>query len=495
MISAIPRLGSRKVKGAPTDQALIDLTHIAIPVAASKIKIDNKWRKFLERHLSIDFEKEISGAKEFNSKIGEIIEVKSNTHSIKIFLIGVGENKLIDQRKLGAILGRRIKGSPTKLLSLCPQDEQQAIVHLNGLALSNYSWNLKSTKKSEPIEFLISDEFKSAINRSEVLVEATWKARDLIHTPSNIKTPKWVADQAKKMAKENQLSIRVKSGREIAKFGGLKAVGNSSKKNPPCFVEISYKPKKSGSKGKQIPHVVLVGKGITFDTGGVSLKRPYDMMTAMKTDMAGAAAVLLATVAAAKLHLNVRITTLLMLAENALSATSQRPSDVIEHFDGTTVEVINTDAEGRLVLADGLAYADLNLAPDYLIDVATLTGAATLGLSRHFAALYTRDNLMAKKFHEVGEVTGDRIWQMPLVDDYAIALESDIADLNHTADKYDFEAGSVTAALFLERFAGNRRWFHLDIAGPARSESDSGENPKGGTGYGVRLLTEWMAQL
>ncbi len=297
------------------------------------------------------------------------------------------------------------------------------------------------------------------------------------------------------MAKENQLSISVKSGREIAKFGGLKAVGNSSKKNPPCFVEISYKPKKSGSKGKQIPHVVLVGKGITFDTGGVSLKRPYDMMTAMKTDMAGAAAVLLATVAAAKLHLNVRITTLLMLAENALSATSQRPSDVIEHFDGTTVEVINTDAEGRLVLADGLAYADLNLAPDYLIDVATLTGAATLGLSRHFAALYTRDNLMAKKFHEVGEVTGDRIWQMPLVDDYAIALESDIADLNHTADKYDFEAGSVTAALFLERFAGNRRWFHLDIAGPARSESDSGENPKGGTGYGVRLLTEWMAQL
>jgi len=200
-------------------------------------------------------------------------------------------------------------------------------------------------------------------------------------------------------------------------------------------------------------------------------------------------------VAAAKLHLNVRITTLLMLAENALSATSQRPSDVIEHFDGTTVEVINTDAEGRLVLADGLAYADLNLAPDYLIDVATLTGAATLGLSRHFAALYTRDNLMAKKFHEIGEVTGDRIWQMPLVDDYAIALESDIADLNHTADKYDFEAGSVTAALFLERFAGNRRWIHLDIAGPARSESDSGENPKGGTGYGVRLLTEWMAQL
>lgn len=495
MISAIPRLGSRKVKGTPTDQALINLTHIAIPVQDSKIQIEVKWKKFLERRLAIDLDKEIKAAKEFTGKAGEVIEVKSNTEPLKILLSGVGEGKSADLRKLGASLGRKIKGSSATVLSLCPQDEQQALVHLNALALSNYTWNLKSSKKSESIEFLVSDEFKRAVTHSQVLVETTWQARDLIHTPSNIKSPKWVAAQARKLAKENRLGISVKSGREIAKFGGLRAVGNSSKKNPPCFVEISYKPKKSGTKTKRLPHVVLVGKGITFDTGGVSLKRPYDMMTAMKTDMAGAAAVLLATVAAAKLNLNIRVTTLLMLAENALSATAQRPSDVIEHFDGTTVEVINTDAEGRLVLADGLAYADLKLSPDYLVDVATLTGAATLGLSRHFAALYTRDDVMAKKFNEIGEYTGDRIWQMPLVDDYAIALESEIADLNHTADKYDFEAGSVTAALFLERFVGKRRWFHLDIAGPARSEADSGENPKGGTGYGVRLLTEWMAQL
>jgi leucyl aminopeptidase len=495
VISAIPRLGSRKVKGTPTDQALINLTHIAIPVQDSKIQIEVKWKKFLERRLAIDLDKEIKAAKEFTGKAGEVIEVKSNTEPLKILLSGVGEGKSADLRKLGASLGRKIKGSSATVLSLCPQDEQQALVHLNALALSNYTWNLKSSKKSESIEFLVSDEFKRAVTHSQVLVETTWQARDLIHTPSNIKSPKWVAAQARKLAKENRLGISVKSGREIAKFGGLRAVGNSSKKNPPCFVEISYKPKKSGTKTKRLPHVVLVGKGITFDTGGVSLKRPYDMMTAMKTDMAGAAAVLLATVAAAKLNLNIRVTTLLMLAENALSATAQRPSDVIEHFDGTTVEVINTDAEGRLVLADGLAYADLKLSPDYLVDVATLTGAATLGLSRHFAALYTRDDVMAKKFNEIGEYTGDRIWQMPLVDDYAIALESEIADLNHTADKYDFEAGSVTAALFLERFVGKRRWFHLDIAGPARSEADSGENPKGGTGYGVRLLTEWMAQL
>jgi leucyl aminopeptidase len=184
-----------------------------------------------------------------------------------------------------------------------------------------------------------------------------------------------------------------------------------------------------------------------------------------------------------------------MLAENSLSGTSTRPSDVITHYGGTTVEVINTDAEGRLVLADGLAYADKNLDPDYLIDVATLTGASYIGLSRYYGAMYTRDNKLARKLADIGDYTGDQIWHMPLVDDYSIALESNIADFNHTADKFKFQGGSVTAALFLENFVGKRKWVHLDIAGPARSEVDAGENVKGGTGYGVRLLTQWLATL
>jgi leucyl aminopeptidase len=185
----------------------------------------------------------------------------------------------------------------------------------------------------------------------------------------------------------------------------------------------------------------------------------------------------------------------MMLAENALSGTSQRPSDVITHFGGTTVEVINTDAEGRLVLADGLAYADANLDPDYLVDIATLTGAATLGLGRQYAAMYTRDNDLAKEFVSIGEESGDKVWHMPLIDDYQDSLESDIADFNHTADKAKYSAGSVTAALFLEKFVGGRRWVHLDIAGTARSEVDAGENVKGGTGFGVRLLTDWIMSL
>jgi leucyl aminopeptidase len=168
---------------------------------------------------------------------------------------------------------------------------------------------------------------------------------------------------------------------------------------------------------------------------------------------------------------------------------------VITHYGGTTVEVLDTDAEGRLVLADGLAYADAKLDPDYLLDIATLTGAATLGLGRQYGAMYTRDTQLATQLITAGESSGDRLWHMPLIDDYQDSLESDIADFNHTADKGDYSAGSVTAALFLEKFTGKRKWVHLDVAGTARSENDAGESPKGGTGYGVRLLIDWIMSL
>jgi len=185
----------------------------------------------------------------------------------------------------------------------------------------------------------------------------------------------------------------------------------------------------------------------------------------------------------------------MMCAANMVSGTAQRPSDVITQYGGTTVEIINTDAEGRLVLADGLAYADLELDPDYLLDIATLTGSATLGLGKQYGAMYSRNLAVTTQLHQIGERIGDRVWPMPLVDDYVPALASQIADLNHDASAKSFSAGSVTAALFLERFVGKRKWVHLDIAGPARSEVDAGELIKGGTGFGTRLLIEWLASL
>jgi leucyl aminopeptidase len=495
--SPIPRLGSIKHPTSLSEQFLKKFSHVALPLISKdgKLQIDltNKELKALESIYKISFESEIQKYSEgVTGKAGEILDIPVLDNQLThILLVSVGARTEIDIRKAATALGRKVKASKANVISFLANKEKEAQIHFLGSALATYSWSQKSSQQSESPEFTLIGDHKNVCTRAEVLLRNTWQARDLIHTPANIKTPAWMSEQAKKLAKSNALKVSIKSGKELSEFGGLRAVGNSSRKNPPRFVEISYRPRSV----KKIPHVVLVGKGITFDTGGVSLKRPYDTMTAMKSDMSGAAAVLMTTIAAAELKLPVRVTALLMLAENALSGTAQRPSDVIAHYGGTTVEVINTDAEGRLVLADGLAYADKNLNPDYLIDVATLTGAATLGLSRFYGAMYTRDKKLANQLSALSDFTGDRVWHMPLIDDYAIALESDVADLNHTADKFKFQGGSVTAALFLENFVGDRKWAHLDIAGPARSEVDAGENVKGGTGFGVRLLTEWISGL
>ncbi len=472
-----------------------DISAVAIPVLQDEKLTVKKTElvKQLSSYTKIDLNIELANWPEFTAKAGEVIEVPLKVDDLtRIYLVGIGTGTDDDVRKASSTLGRKVKGSSTNLLSAIVEDKKQVEINVISLILANYQFTYKSEKKNKKPNLVIYGDFEDEVDRAIIFAKATWRARDLIHTPSNIKNPQWLANQAKAFvaaSKSSALSIKVKAGRELKEFGGLLAVGNSSPTPGPRFVEVTYAPKGSGNW----PHVVLVGKGITFDTGGVSLKRPYDMMVGMKSDMAGAAAILSTTVALAELKPKVKVTALLMCAENALSGTSQRPSDVIKHFGGTTVEVINTDAEGRLVLADGLAYADLKLDPDYLIDVATLTGAATLGLGRQYAAMYTRDNTLAKKLHVVGNAVGEKVWHMPLIDEYQIALESDIADFNHTADKYDFSAGSVTAALFLEKFVGGRKWLHLDIAGTGRSEVDAGENIKGGTGFATRLLLGWLA--
>lgn len=435
-------------------------------------------------------------------KAGELFEVPvlhSDTEMDRLYLVGLGDQSLKDFRAAGAALGRKVRGKAVNLISLLPVKKAEVKAHSISIVLGAYTWNLKTSTPAEIPTFTIATNEVEALAEANAIAEALVLTRDLIHTPSNIKNPLWMAQQAKKVADEKGLSIKVLEGKEIAQFGGLVAVGMSSPNPGPRFIELTYIPKKiakSKVKGAAaLPHIVIVGKGITYDTGGVSLKRPYDLMVAMKSDMAGSAAALGAISAIADLQPNIRVSVLMMCAENALSGTAQRPSDVITQYGGTTVEIINTDAEGRLVLADGLAYADKNLDPDYLVDIATLTGAATLGLGRQFAAMYTRDNKLAASLSAIGETSGERVWHMPLVDDYGDSLDSDIADLNHAADKHDYSAGSVTAALYLEHFVGDRKWVHLDIAGTARSESDSGENPKGGTGYGVRLLVDWILSL
>jgi leucyl aminopeptidase len=452
--------------------------------------------KKIEKLFAIELRDELSF---FNpsGKAGELNEIPvsaADSPVERIILLGLGDQSLASFRTAGAALGRKVRGAGNNFATIAPTKRDEMIAFATSATLGEYTWNQKTTTKPSPSEIEIVTADAEPVEYAGVISAAVCRARDLIHTPANIKTPLWMANQARAIASEYGLQINVLSGSALKEFGGLRAVGNSSPKPGPRFIHLTYTPK-GGKKTARIPHVVLVGKGITFDTGGISLKRPYDTMMAMKSDMAGAAAALATISALAQLGAQVKVSVLMMCAENALSGTSQRPSDVIKHYGGKTVEVINTDAEGRLVLADGLAFADINLNPDYVVDIATLTGAATLGLGRQYAAMYTRNSQLARTISEIGERTGDRVWHMPLIDDYTDGLESDIADLNHTADKGHYGAGSVTAALFLEQFVGDRQWVHLDIAGTARSESDSGENPKGGTGFGVRLLVEWLTSL
>ena len=303
-------------------------------------------------------------------------------------------------------------------------------------------------------------------------------------TPTDTKDPSWMANRAADLAAAAGLDCEVLDETALATqgFGGLLAVGAGSAR-PPRLVRVSY----PGAG----PHVVLVGKGITYDTGGLSIK-PREGMVPMKTDMTGAAVVLATVLAAAAARVPYRVTALLPLAENAVGSSSYRPGDVVTVRGGTTVEVTNTDAEGRIVLADALVHADLTLDPDVVVDVATLTGAATLALGRTHGALFTPDDALADALTAAGERSGERVWRMPLVDDYRDALTSELAQVRHVARDGFTGAGAITAALFLQRFVGERRWAHLDVAGPARASSAAHEVPEGATGFGVRVLLDWL---
>src|SRR5262249_38919094 len=263
----------------------------------------------------------------------------------------------------------------------------------------------------------------AAVSVARAVAEAVGLARDLANMPSSRKTPAWLAGEAARGAAASGLAVRGREPGEMAPegFGGILPVGAGSGQ-PPCRIELGYHP--PGAR----THVVLAGKGITFDSGGLSLK-PNDGMKAMKTDMAGGAAVIAAMSALAELGATVRVTGLIAAAENMPSGSAMRPGDVITHFGGRTTEVLNTDAEGRLVLADALAYADTVLEPDVVVALATLTGAARVALGGVLGALYASDDALAAALVAAGRQSGEPLWRMPLVDEYGDALDSPVADL------------------------------------------------------------------
>ena len=412
----------------------------------------------------------------------------TDSQTDRIFLVGIGDQSGSAARAAGAAVGRKVRGKNTTVYSACVSKEVKA--HAISIALGAWVWNLKTDKKKEEPTIFVGSKDEKAIKEAASIAKAICRTRDLIHTPANIKTPAWMGKQAEDFAKGTGLKVEIFAGAALKEFGGLRAVGGSSPKPGPRMIQVSYQPKSKKKSAKALPHVVLVGKGITFDTGGVSLKRPYDTMMAMKSDMAGSAAILGTLTALEELQPNVRVTALMMMAENAISATAQRPSDVITHYGGKTVEVLDTDAEGRLVLADGLAFADINLNPDYLIDIATLTGACLAALGKRMAGVLGNNAAVIDQLKASSTRTDELLWELPLFADYRRMLDSNVADMRNIGGPL---AGATTAALFLSEFVGSTPWAHLDIAGPMDADSDSGWLNRGATAYGTRLLIDFCA--
>ncbi|WP_320065669.1 leucyl aminopeptidase family protein [Micromonospora sp. RTGN7] len=413
----------------------------------------------------------------------------------RLLLAGVGDGDEAGWRAAGAALARAA-ASETHLTIVLPGDVAAGAVRglTEGLLLASYRFRVTEAGDRPAltdVDVVVTDPagFADVVTAAEVTARMTHLARDLTNTPSSVKNPQWFAEQVEAaVADRPDLHLRVREPDELAAegFGGILAVGGGSASGP-RLVELDWRP--AGAR----THVVLVGKGITFDTGGISIK-PRAAMKLMRKDMAGAAAVVAATLGAAALRLPVRITTLVPLAENAISGSAFRPGDVITHYGGITSETTNSDAEGRLVLADALAYAVAELKPDLLIDLATLTGANAVALGKRTGALYSDNDELAADLLAAIDAAGEAAWRMPLPADYVEHLGSEVADLYSAPSQ---GAGSVLAALYLREFTGDlrQRWLHIDMSAPSWADGDAGELSRGATGWGVRGLLRWLGTL
>jgi leucyl aminopeptidase len=318
----------------------------------------------------------------------------------------------------------------------------------------------------------------------EIFAEATCFARDLVNSPANDVHPTFLAKVAGDLAREARLGVKVLDRAECEKLGMGAFLGVAAgSEQPPKFIHLTYAP-----PGRRRRRVAMIGKGITFDSGGLDLKTAESMLR-MKDDMSGAAAVLAIMRALPTLKPAVEVHGLIAATENMPSGSAIRPGDVLRAMNGTTIEVGNTDAEGRLTLADAICYAGDKIGADEIIDMATLTGACVVALGPLCSGLFANDQPLADRLLAAAEQAGERVWQLPLIDEYREHLKSDVADLNNVGPR---GGGAITAGLFLKEFAGERPWAHLDIAGPAFVEKDMPLGPKGATGAAVRTILTYL---
>ena len=429
----------------------------------------------------------------FQGKQGQAFSL--DAEGKKVLLVGLGKKKDFRLDSLRGAAGTavryatRIKEKEFSVFAPNANDEQaQAITE--GAILAGYSFR-HYKKKEEDFDVqkatvVSRRNISKGIRLGSIYAGAQNYARDLDEHPANIATPEKIAQEAKRLAKEKGLKITVFDRKALKKMGMNAILGVArGSAQPPVMVKLEY------NKGRNYPLFAVVGKGITFDSGGISIKPSKDMHE-MKYDKTGAINVLGVFKAVAELKLPIRLLGLLPLTENTPDGNAQKPGDIVKAYNGKTVEVLNTDAEGRLVLADALSYA-AEQKPKYIIDMATLTGAIVISLGRHAIGMFTEDDRLAKALEKAGEETHERVWRLPLWPEYGKMMESDIADLKNISET--IEAGSITAAAFLKEFTGDSKWAHLDIAAVERVKWEHGYLGKGAAGIGVRLVTRTLQRL
>lgn len=326
---------------------------------------------------------------------------------------------------------------------------------------------------------------QQALSQREMISRGVWLARDLVNEPGNVKTPEYLAKTAWDLAGQLDLTCTVLGQRELERqgFGALLAVAKGSA-CPPRLIVLEYQ---GGEAGEQ--PIALVGKGVTFDSGGISLK-PGEGMDQMKMDMAGGATVLATMATIARLELPINVIGVVPAVENMPSDRATRPGDIVTSLSGKTIEILNTDAEGRLILADALTWIGQK-NPELIIDLATLTGACILALGHHASAILSNDSALVDDLQQAGDCVDERLWPLPLFEEYAEQIKSSVADVKNIGGR---PAGTITAAAFLQKFVGETPWAHLDIAGTAWEDKGRAGQPTGGTGVGVRLLVEYLQQ-
>ncbi len=431
----------------------------------------------LEEYFDNETIKEYCETHLFEGKKNQILSVPpsySKSHNLTFF-VGLGENKVDNNfYDIGTLIGSKIK-SDAEIIFLNFENEKSLII--DGILYAQYKFNNYKSEDDSSVNNITFKDIDSSIN--EIKKDSVFWVRDLINTPALDKSPEEFINKVKELVDSSTIDVEVydKKWLEENDFGGVLGVGKGSDR-PPYLLVGKY-----NAKAKY--QVSLIGKGVLFDTGGYSLKSPAGMET-MKTDMSGAASAWGVINIIARTNQDIGLTVYTPIVENMVSGSAIRPGDVLKTRNGKTIEVMNTDAEGRLIMSDALAFA-AETNPDLICDIATLTGASYVALGLDIGAIFSNNSDLEMKFIESAKNTNENFHPLPLFDGYRNLIDSDLADMKNTGGRF---GGAITAALLLKEFIGENDWIHLDIAGPARSD-----NRKGATGFGVLSLYEFFKNL